>query len=57
LHGGAEVKRDPTWDTVQALPAALGVSCEEFVTRSPGGSPAGQGEGESKKPKKGKGEK
>jgi hypothetical protein len=42
---------------VQALSAALGVSCEELVIRSPGGSPAGQSEGESKKPKEGKGEK
>jgi transcriptional regulator with XRE-family HTH domain len=42
-------KRDPTWETVQALAEALGVSCEEFVTRPPA-----EGE-DGKKPRKGRG--
>jgi transcriptional regulator with XRE-family HTH domain len=46
-------KREPTWDTVQALAAALGVSCEEFVTRPSPPPPADPGE--PRKGRKGKG--
>jgi transcriptional regulator with XRE-family HTH domain len=32
-------KREPTWATVQALAAALGVSCEAFVIEPPAKKP------------------
>jgi transcriptional regulator with XRE-family HTH domain len=42
-------QREPTWATVQALAAALGVSCEAFVI-GPQPGPEGEGPRQPKKP-------
>src|SRR5262245_38967034 len=36
-------QREPTWDTVQRIAAALEVSCEEFVTKPDAPPPAQAG--------------
>ncbi len=55
-------RREPSWATVQALAAALGVSCEEFTRppaerepAGPGRPPKARDEDEAGKPKRPRG--